>query len=417
MIIKAILLMGGSGERFKDDLPKQFVRLSGKPIYQHTLDTLESSGLFDEIICVCHPGHIIEGGIPGGKTRQESSYLGLLACGPDTDIVLIHDAVRPFVTHDILRANIEAAKTTFAVDTCIPTADTIVQGTSHITDIPDRSTMLRGQTPQTFNYDLILKAHQTTPHKNATDDCRLVHEMGHPVSIVPGSEENIKITTKLDLYLAEQIQRSRSSTPTTQTNSLKNKRIAVAGGMGGIGTALVKALKTQGAIPLILSRTSPDYPIDLTDQKAVQQLFKTLGPLDGLINCQGLLDVAPLSTLTFDQIQAQINVNYTSIALCCKAATLSPGGHILNFASSSFSRGRPNYAIYSSSKAAVVNFTQGLAEERPHHCINVLSPSRTDTPMRRKNFSENTRLLTPEEVAKAAIDVLTGNATGCLITV
>lgn len=416
MIVKAILLMGGAGVRFQGALPKQFVRLSGKPIYEHTLNVLESSGLFHEIILVCHPDHMIEGAICGGKTRQESSYLGLLACGPDTDIVLIHDAVRPFVTHEILRNNLEAAKKVGAVDTCIPTADTIVQGNDHITAFFDRETMLRGQTPQTFKYDLILKAHQITPHQNATDDCRLVHEMGHRVAIVPGSDENIKITTKLDLYLAEQLLCNRSREQSAQKHTLQGKRIAIAGGMGGIGTALAKALSQEGATPLILSRTSSDHPIDLTDQKAVQALFDTLGPLDGLVNCQGLLNVAPLQSLTFEQIKEQIDVNYTSIALCCKAAKIKPRGHILNFASSSFSRGRANYAIYSSSKAAVVNFTQGLAEERSDLFINVISPSRTDTKMRRTNFQDTSELLLPETVAQRAINILKDTTTGCLIT-
>lgn len=419
MRIVALLLMGGSGERFDSDTPKQFVRLSGKPIYKHTLEALKNSGLFDEIIPVCHPDHMIPHAVAGGPTRQASSYQGLLAAGPATDIVLIHDAARPFVTTSILKANILAAKKTGAVNTCIPTADTIVQGTDTIVAIPDRQTMLRGQTPQTFRYDLILSAHQKTILTNATDDCRLVHEMGHPITIVPGHEENIKITTKLDLYLAEQIIRSRSFSTQNHTASLENKRFAVCGGTGGIGSEIIKLLEKAGALALSISPSSPTYPVDLRDPAAVKTLFASIGPLDGLINAQGYLKVGPLLNLDADCIQKHIEVNYLSTVLTSRYAEIKPFGHILNLASSSFSRGRPNYAVYSSAKAAIVNFTQGLAEERPELYINILSPGRTNTPMRRKNFKTDLLedLLSPNDVAKKALELLSSNNTACLVNV
>jgi 2-C-methyl-D-erythritol 4-phosphate cytidylyltransferase len=211
--VKGILLMAGEGERFGQDLPKQYHILGEKRVYQHALAALADPGLFEEILLVTSaerlqhvqeevgPNHRV---IAGGSTRQESSYLGLLACGSDTEIVLIHDAVRPFVTLRILKENIETAKNFGAANTCIPSRDTIVYAPnqSAITSIPQRSHYMRGQTPQTFSYPLILEAHQKTTQKNATDDCQLVLELGHEIPIVLGDEENIKITDPSDLAIA-----------------------------------------------------------------------------------------------------------------------------------------------------------------------------------------------------------------------
>ncbi len=207
--VKGILLMAGQGERFGDPIPKQFHLLNGKPLYQWTLERLENSKLFDEIILVCPPENVKEVQsattntvIPGGSTRQESSYLGLIAAA-GADIVLIHDAVRPSVSERILRENIEKALLHRAVDTCIPSTDTIVYSPTGTTieTIPCRREYLRGQTPQTFSYNLILEAHRKTKTTNATDDCQLVLELKKKIYIVKGEEENGKITSLRDFQL------------------------------------------------------------------------------------------------------------------------------------------------------------------------------------------------------------------------
>lgn len=213
----ALLLMAGIGSRLGSPTPKQFHLLGPKKIYLHTLETFLSSNLFQQIILVCHPDWIneVKNEIPqdskiviiaGGPTRQASSLLGLQAC-KTTDYVMIHDAVRPFVSKEILEWNITAVQNHQAVDTCIPSADTIVYSENGclISSIPARKEYLRGQTPQTFAYQLILEAHQKTKTAQSTDDCSLVLELGHPVAIVPGSEDNIKITTELDIQLGHSI--------------------------------------------------------------------------------------------------------------------------------------------------------------------------------------------------------------------
>lgn len=217
--IKALILMGGRGARFKSSLPKQFHAIGGKKIYLHTLEQFVKSGLFQEIVLVCTKEWIeevkleVEGYpvrvVAGGETRQDSSYLGLLACGEDTDLVVIHDAVRPFVSQRILHENVEACKKYEAVDTCIPATDTLVKTLDgeKIDEIPHRAHFMRGQTPQSFSYELILEAHEHARNKQltATDDCSLVLALGKKVNIIPGEESNIKITTDFDLHLAERL--------------------------------------------------------------------------------------------------------------------------------------------------------------------------------------------------------------------
>jgi len=210
--VGGILLMGGEGRRFGSGVPKQFHFLGGKKVWQYALESFVESGLFDEIVLVCHRDWVGEVGgarvVEGGRTRQESSYLGLKGFEGRIDIVVVHDAVRPFVSVEILRANVEGAVEYGAVDTCIGTADTLVHAPEgkKILGIPRREEYLRGQTPQTFRREWLEEAHEMALRvgiENATDDCRLVLNAGREIRVVEGSEANFKITTEFDLMLAE----------------------------------------------------------------------------------------------------------------------------------------------------------------------------------------------------------------------
>ena len=216
--VGAIILMGGSGSRFGGETPKQFLLLGDKRVYLHTLEAFEQTLLFDEILLVCHPSWVQMVAqeapratvIGGGQTRQESSFLGLQSFAIQPDIVCIHDAVRPFISLPILQENITQALLHGAVDTCIPSADTLVHAPQGrwISSIPKRAEYWRGQTPQTFHYSLLWNAHQVARASgmlHASDDCQLVLAQGHPVHIVLGSEENLKITTAFDFSLATMI--------------------------------------------------------------------------------------------------------------------------------------------------------------------------------------------------------------------
>lgn len=421
--------MGGQGERFNSPLPKQFHAIGGKQIFIHTLETFVKMNIFTKIILPCPiqwketvlsqisslPYKKQIQVITGGSCRQESSYLSLLSCDPDTDYVVIHDAVRPFVSQKILQDNIDQAILHGAVDTCIPSADTLVHSSEGlwIDNIPIRKEFLRGQTPQSFSYKLIVEAHKKAlldELKNSSDDCTLVKNLKHPIKIVMGSEYNIKITTDLDLFLAERLLQhpleQLNFLDLFQTDKLQGKVFAVTGATGGIGKAICQKLLELGAIPIEISKTTSQFKADLTQYEEVKNVFDAIytkyGSIHGLINSIGTFEVKELQYLSEAEIQQTIASNLFSVIYCCQCCKIQTGGHIINIASSSYSRGRKEYPIYSAAKAAVVNFTQALAESKPELCVNVIVPQRTNTALRRANFpneSEST-LLHPREIAE-----------------
>jgi ribitol-5-phosphate 2-dehydrogenase (NADP+) / D-ribitol-5-phosphate cytidylyltransferase len=439
--ISALLLIGGIGTRFKSSLPKQFHVISGKKIYLHTLDAFLKKNIIDEIILVCHIDWIervkketakynIVKVVEGGKTRQISSYNGLLAC-EKKDIVLIHDAVRPFVSGKIIIDNIESAIEYGAVDTCIKSTDTLVhiQDKDTIDSIPDRSHLLRGQTPQSFKYALIMQAHKKAMEDKLnviTDDCGLIMHLGKKVKVVKGCDTNIKITSPLDIYLAEHLLRTKASSLSPFSiikKPLTNKKYAVIGASGGIGSAICEMLKQEGAYVFEISRSAKKYRADLNSYDDLYRVFlniyKNEGPLDGLINSAGALLVKNFYDFTKDEIDNLINVNLTGLIYACRLVQLRKNAHIINISSSSFAKGRKNYGIYSATKAAVVNFTQALAEEFPNYRINTIIPQRTNTTLRSNNFpnEDKSSLLCPKKIAENVLNLLKESITGSLIEV
>ena len=214
----AIILASGTGERFGEKIPKQFYKFEGKTILEHSIDAFENNKNIDEIILVTNSKfrdlaeEILKNNdykkvtklLNGGKTRVESSYVGTSEA-PEESNVLIHDAVRAFVTQKIIDDNIEALKKYEAVGTAIDTVDTIIQVDENnvITAIPPRKFLKRVQTPQSFRANLIKKAHEMAlkdEDANFTDDCGLILRYNlAPIHIVDGDELNVKITHKNDL--------------------------------------------------------------------------------------------------------------------------------------------------------------------------------------------------------------------------
>lgn len=220
----AIILASGTGERFGENVPKQFYQFKGKTLLEHAIDAFEKNKNIDEIILVTNPKfrdlaeNILNKNdykkitkvLNGGKTRVESSYIGTSEA-PEEANVLIHDAVRAFVTQKIIDDNIEALKKHEAVGTAIESIDTIIQVDENnvITAIPPRKFLKRVQTPQSFRANLIKKAHELAlKDENAsfTDDCGLILRYNlAPIHIVDGDEINLKITQKNDLKIIENI--------------------------------------------------------------------------------------------------------------------------------------------------------------------------------------------------------------------
>jgi 2-C-methyl-D-erythritol 4-phosphate cytidylyltransferase len=220
MQVSAIIAAGGRGKRMNSGLSKQFLNIKGRPILYYTLSTFESLDMFHEIVMVVgeadfsYADNIVNRYrfkktrlVKGGNERQDSVYNGLRALSPQTDIVVIHDGVRPFVTRDIIKRSIGAAKKHRAAGAAVPVKDTIkvVDECNVIKQTPDRSALWAMQTPQTFIYQLILDAYETAFKDGyyGTDDAVLVERLGLPVKIIEGAYENIKITTPEDIIIAE----------------------------------------------------------------------------------------------------------------------------------------------------------------------------------------------------------------------
>lgn len=211
------------GTRLGSDRPKALVDLAGKPLLVWTLERFSPLDLVDGAVVVVPPGRQEEfAGVldrsfpgfhfslaPGGAERQVSVAHGLDALAAETDIVVIHDAARPFVTEASIRESIRAAGLHGAATVAIPTVDTILEADDdqHLVDTPDRRNLWQCQTPQTFRVSVIRSAHESARFEDfmGTDDASLVRRLGAKVKLVMGSPLNFKITTPTDLALAEHI--------------------------------------------------------------------------------------------------------------------------------------------------------------------------------------------------------------------
>jgi len=218
----AIIPAAGSGNRMNRDVSKQYLTLAGKPILVCTLEVFEASPLVDALLVVVPsqdvesvrtdilaPWHLkkVAGLIPGGKERQDSGRAGIKALDGDAEIVIIHDAVRPFITVGLIESCIRAAAEEGAVTVGVPVKDTVkeVGPDGRILRTCDRSLLWLTQTPQVFRRDIIENAHRAAVHDGfrGTDDTSLVERLGIAVRMIRGDYGNIKITTPEDLSLAK----------------------------------------------------------------------------------------------------------------------------------------------------------------------------------------------------------------------
>jgi 2-C-methyl-D-erythritol 4-phosphate cytidylyltransferase len=450
MQIHAIVLAGGDGNRFGGELPKQFVRLAGDPILLRTLRALGAASI-DRVVVVSHPSWLDETRrlvgeaslgmpvtvVPGGATRNESTRNGLRALeADDDDIVVVHDAVRPLLPLDVVQRSIEPILSgrADATDTVIPSADTlvVVEG-DRVVEIPDRSRYRRGQTPQTFRRRVLARAYEAAARAgdlSATDDCSLVlrHVPGARVVAVAGDEVNVKITTRIDMVMADRMLQMRvltSSREPEPMRSLEGVRVFVVGGTNGIGRAIADEAERRGATAVV---DGSSLGLDVRDYAGVEARMaaaaERLGGLDHVVCTAGVLRIGTVADTPQADLAQVIEVNLTGSLNVARAAypyLRDSRGSLTVFASSSFTRGRPSYVAYSASKAAVVNMAQGLSEEWAADGIrvNAVSPERTDTPMRRRAFPGESPvgMLGPEEVAIATLRLIQSDLTGQVLDV
>ncbi|MDP3142385.1 MAG: 2-C-methyl-D-erythritol 4-phosphate cytidylyltransferase [Candidatus Omnitrophota bacterium] len=223
MKVEAIVACGGSGSRLKRKVAKPLVSLGGIPLFIRTIKALNSTRLIGKIILVVKKDELarfarmiksyhlnnIKAIIPGGKTRSQSVRNGLSALDKQTDLVVIHDGVRPFVDKDSIARVIKAAGKFGAAILAVPAKATIKEVdnlTLRAKKTLDRKKLWEVQTPQAFKKELILKAYRGFKG-STTDDAALVERLKKPVKVVMGSYNNIKITTPEDLLFAKLILR------------------------------------------------------------------------------------------------------------------------------------------------------------------------------------------------------------------
>lgn len=227
--IYGIILAGGKGTRLGDDTPKQFLPLGDKPMLLWSLEAFRSLEEMSGIIIVSPHEylarteeiirqHQIQGAIEiieGGSTRQESSY-NAIRCKKfdDNDILVLHDAARPFVSASLISQCIEETEMHGAAAVYVRATDTVTEVRDNwVQEIPERETLHCAQTPQSFKYHFIRQAHEHALEKGiagATDDVSLALLTGYAVRAVTGDYQNIKITTPFDYKLAQSMIKLRS---------------------------------------------------------------------------------------------------------------------------------------------------------------------------------------------------------------
>ena len=228
----AVVLAGGTGQRFGGDRPKQMQVLAGRTLIEHSVAAFEQAPGVDAITIVMPAGLAgparkqftadghpkVTGVIEGGATRTDSTRCAITALGEDECNVLFHDAARPLLDQRIIADCVSALATDGAIGVAVPSSDTIVEvADGVVTGMLRRDTLARCQTPQGFRLSVIRRAYELADadpsftQRQATDDCGVVlrYLPGVPVRLVRGSERNIKITYPDDLEVAETLLRQR----------------------------------------------------------------------------------------------------------------------------------------------------------------------------------------------------------------
>lgn len=428
MKIYAIILASGVGSRYNSDKPKQFEKIGGKTILEHTIEIFDNS-IVDAIIVIITPEYrflcekILKKNnykkdikiLNGGATRKESSYIGVSSISDDEAKVIIHDCARPFLSNRIINDCVSALDKYDAIDVAIPSADTIITvDGSIIKNIPDRKLLMRGQTPQCFKLSLIRKAHELCKNDdNFTDDCGMIVKNNlSKVYVVNGENENIKITYPSDIYIADKIFQFKKIEMSNDIDltKLKKKVIVVFGGNSEIGSEIIELAKNFGAIIYAFSRVNG---CDICDYKNVQKVLKDVyekeNAIDLIINSTSILKLEKLENRDISDITNEIMINYIGAVNIAKASIeylKKSKGELQLYACSLYIRGRELYSTYSSSKAAIVNFSQALSEELYEYGIrvNVISP-------------EKSELLRPKEVAYKSLCTFLSNVNGQVVDI
>jgi len=217
---EVIVVAAGAGSRLNAKIPKALVMLKSKPLITYCLKVFENHPGIDRVVVVgvkaflfqfvrvTRPFKKVHAVVAGGATRSDSVKCGLRALAPDTDIVLVHDAARPFVGSVMVDRLLASLKMNKAAIVGVPVKCTVKKvdsKTLNIQETPARDLLWEAQTPQGFHKNILLKAHAGKFKEETTDDAMMVERMGGSVKMVMGDYRNIKVTTPEDIILARQL--------------------------------------------------------------------------------------------------------------------------------------------------------------------------------------------------------------------
>lgn len=371
MTYSLILLAGGKGERFGATIPKQFMSLNGKKVIQYSLDVIEP--LVDEVIIVSPNQYKDYLCVEPGETRGDSVKNGLDHC--TCDCVIVHEAVRPFVTKRQIEQIKELLKTNEVVDTITPLVD------GFIDDFVPKSKEKKflGLAPEGFDRITLLQGFANAKKKYQDEVTMLYDLFKITPAYIEGTSFNSKITYSDDLGYAEGIMKFWNKPIDTKPDL--TKKVLVLGGSGGIGSACMRLLPNSRSFSREALDLSKDFEIDLSDYEAI-------------IHAAG--EYANESKI--------MAVNFDS---CVKLVKLAEDqnwkGNIVFLSSASATFGRKGIPIYSASKSALNAYIESRAEELAEKgiYINAIAPAKVDTPLQASinpNASKD-EMMSPDYVA------------------
>ncbi len=442
----AVVLAAGTGSRFGIDEPKQFIRLGGVPIFIRTLRLFLDKDVFTSVILVVRPEHFIlaQGQVDrflpnshvqivvGGSTRTESVELAVTELiGLEDGVVVIHDAVRPFLEFPTVELGLQIIQCGEAdgVDTAIPSFDTIVRidpETRVISEVPKRNEYLRGQTPQFFLLSKLVQAFKIAALTNYefTEECGLLLAAFPDSKIVciEGSERNMKITTKQDLITAQNLLRTPSAI-SVRDKLFINESVTIVGGSRGLGLELKSVLSTQGINAKSFSRSEGQ---DINDPQGRNSIISWISKLEEkthLVFTVGSILHDSILNLDEKSFLNEYKTNLISIAMCISEVLQTSRAKIESIVligSTAGVEGRENLISYSSSKAGLVAFMQAVSNELLELGIriNVIVPERIRSELRKEVFlEEKSSHLEEFEVVEVILECLVGSHHGKVFSV
>jgi len=360
-----IVPAGGSGRRMGGEVPKQYLLLGGKPVLAHTLARLQEAPAVAAIILVVRPEDRdrcagwklgpetygkVRAVVDGGAERWLSVGAGLAHTLPEDHLVLVHDAVRPFVSDDLLARVAQAAWEHGAAAAALPVAETIKQAHGGwVIATPDRRGLYAAQTPQGFRRQVLLEAHaQAAAGVVPTDDASMVENLGLPVRLVAGEWRNIKITTPEDLQWAEH--QLGGANPIADGGAMARARLRV--GQGFDVHALVEGR------PLVLGGVRVPFGRGLAGHSDADVL--THAVIDALLGAAGCGDIGRL----FPDTEPEY-AGISSLILLERACALlrARGARILHVDAVVLAQ-RPRLAPHSGAMAAALAGAMGVAAEQ-----------------------------------------------------